>query len=109
MIGCGNPDFSKVTRDQVGCIPKSVSYHVYTGEKFKDCDNIDYSSRGATGDTIVMTIDMRPFKSRLSFSKNGNDMGTAFLGLSYWGDIYIMFSLWEIGHRIKVVKYEVVE
>ena len=56
-----------------------------------------------------MTIDLRPFKNTVSFTKNGLDMGIAFMGLNYWGsEIYIMVDLWGKGGRIKVTKYEVI-
>jgi hypothetical protein len=37
------------------------------------------------GDTITMTIDLRPYEGTVSYSKNGLPMGIAFSGLNYWG------------------------
>ena len=57
-----------------------------------------------------MTIDLRPQTGgQVSFAKNGVDMGVAFSGLSYWGDIYIMFSICDVNHRVKVVNYAVLQ
>ena len=60
----------------------------------KDVDYVTYGSPAYAGDTIEMTIDLRPFKNKVSFSKNGVSYGPAFSGLNYWGDVYIMFSFY---------------
>jgi hypothetical protein len=76
----------------------------------KDGDLIDYASPTVSGDKITMTVDLRTYKNKVSFARNGYDLGVAFSGLNYWGDdIYIMFSIWQINHRIKIIKYEVEE
>ena len=84
-------------------------YHLHSGRKCQGGDYNVYATPAATGDTVTMIVDLRPFKGRLSFEKNGRDLDTAYLGLNYWGDIYLMFSIWDVGHMIKVIKYEVTE
>ena len=87
-----------------------MSYHPYNGEKYINGDYIDYASQAITGDTITMTVDLRPFKKTVSFAKNRISLGRAFGGLNFWGDqIYIMISIGVVGHRIKIPRYEVQE
>ena len=35
-----------------------------------------------------MTIDLRPYKGWVSYTKNGQDLGIAFSGLEDWGQIF---------------------
>ena len=57
-----------------------------------------------------MSIDLRPYKNEVSYAKNGVSMGIAFSGLNDWGeDIYIMFTLFDVGDRLKITGYTVVE
>ena len=109
MVGCGKGDFSNIPNNSIGVLPNTIAYHLYSGQKCQGGDYNVYATPAATGDTVTMIVDLRPFKGRLSFEKNGRDLDTAYLGLNYWGDIYLMFSIWQIGHRIKVIKYEVTE
>ena len=109
MFGCGKGEFGQLSSDFVGNIPNTVSYHLRYGSKFRQGSWwVPYASPAVAGDTIEMTIDLRPQTGgQVSFAKNGLDMGVAFSGLSYWGDIYIMFSILSVNHRIKVVSYTV--
>ena len=109
MFGCGKGEFDKLSSDFVGKIPNTVSYYLKNVSKFNQRSLwVPYASPAVAGDTIEMTIDLRPQTGgQVSFAKNGLDMGVAFSGLSYWGDIYIMFSIGDVNHRIKVVSYTV--
>ena len=108
MFGCGKAQFSSTLRSQhVGQFDDSVSYYTSNGYKHKNGDAIDYSSPAMAGDTITMTIDLRPFRNTVSYAKNGLPMGIAFSGINVWGDVYIMFSLAHINERIQIVSYEV--
>ena len=110
MIGCGKAQFTDTLRNQyVGHFPNSVGYYTHNGEKYKNGDNIDYSSGTNAGDTITMTIDLRPFENTVSFAKNGLPMGIAFSGIDVWGDVYIMFSVGVVNERIQIGSYEVQE
>jgi len=96
-----------LANEYVGKIPNTVSYHVRWGDKYKGGDSVDYASPALVGDKITMTIDLRLYKNRVSFAKNGNNMGVAYSGLNFWGsEIYPMFSILKVGHRIKVLNYE---
>ena len=100
---------STLPRTDVGYRGNSVGYRVPSGTKVINGDDIAYASPAIAGDTISMTIDLRPFKNTVSFAKSGRDMGIAFMGLNYWGrDIYIMVDMWGRGGRIKVTNYEVI-
>ena len=108
MIGCGKAQFSHILQTQyVGLFDNSVSYYSANGTKFKNADSIPYASPARAGDTITMTIDLRPFRNTVSYAKNGLPMGIAFSGINVWGDVYIMFSLAHINERIQIVSYEV--
>ena len=109
IIGCGKGgNLSTMPNTVVGYRPNSVGYRVPFGTKLINGDSDDYATPANAGDTVSMTIDLRPFKNTVAFAKNGIDMGIASMGLNYWGrDIYIMVNLWAKGGRIKVTNYEV--
>ena len=87
-----------------------MSYHPLNGEKYKSGDAIDYASTAIAGDNITMIVDLRAYRNTLSFEKNGLAMGTAFGGLNVWGaNIYIMFTIGSVGHRISITDYQVIE
>ena len=87
-----------------------VSYFTINGNKCKQYDQVTYASRAFEGDNITMVIDLRPFKKRVSYTKNGLPLGIAFGGLGDWGDnVYIMFGIHYVNHRLKIVEYEVEE
>ena len=112
LIGCGKAQFTDTLSNQhVGQFPNSVGYYTGNGKKYKNNDGIDYSYGAIAGDTITMTIDLRPFENTVSFAKNGLPMGIAFSGIDVWGDVYIMFSLGYgyVGQRIQIGSYEVQE
>ena len=56
-----------------------------------------------------MMVDLRSEEYSLSYAKNGLDMGVAFGGLNYLGEeeVYMIIWLNKVGHRIRIVDYEV--
>jgi len=71
---------------------------------------VDYTTPLIQGDTVTMTIDLRPYNNTVSFARNDLDLGVAFAGLNMWkGDIYIMFGIHAVDHRMRIVNYEVLE
>ena len=102
-IGCGRLDKTNEGIDGVGLATD-------TGLKWNKNGPDAYSSPAIAGDKIKMTIDMRPMKYTLSFAKNNLDLGIAYGGLNlYRSDIYIYFGINQVGHRIKVIDYKVIE
>ena len=57
-----------------------------------------------------MTIDLRPYENKVSYAKNGVPLGVAYSGLDNWKtDIYIMFSLYYLHDRVRIIDYYVAE
>ena len=110
-IGCGKKNIDlMMTKGDLFEYPNTVFYSTVHGMKYRDKTWADYASRSYAGDNITMTIDLRPFVGEVSYARNGLDMGVAFSGLNDWGtDVYIMFSLHVLGHRLDIVDYSVQE
>ena len=45
----------------------------------------------------------------MSFEKSEKPLGVAFSGLNDLGDIYVMFTLYYVGHSLKALDYKVTE
>ena len=57
-----------------------------------------------------MIIDLRPYKKHVSYARNGFPMGIAYGGLADWGEnVYIIFGIHYVNHRLKIIEYEVQE
>jgi hypothetical protein len=111
VFGCGQGFKSDILTGKF-CgqvtLPKTVGYSPWQGLKLRNNDYIPYGPPSTAGDTITMTIDLRPFKNTVSFAKNGLPMGIAFAGLNNWDtDIYILFSIFNVNDRIRITGYSV--
>eukprot|EP00178_Gracilaria_changii_P001998 TRINITY_DN12917_c0_g1_i1.p1 TRINITY_DN12917_c0_g1~~TRINITY_DN12917_c0_g1_i1.p1 ORF type:complete len:107 (+),score=2.83 TRINITY_DN12917_c0_g1_i1:141-461(+) len=81
MFGCGKKNTGLCASQYVGQIPNTVSYYASNGLKQKNSITAAYGTAAVAGDTITMTIDLRPFENTVSFARNNLDMGIAFSGL----------------------------
>lgn len=110
MIGVGVlPDATILRTQYVGLFPNSVAFSPFTGKKVFYGGFVDYSTPCVNGDTITMTVDLRPYQNTVEYAKNGLSMGVAFAGLNMWaGEIYLMFSIHAMTHRLRVTNYSVV-
>ena len=118
MIGCGKDLSDLLSTQHVGQFPNSVALSTLTGKKYKNGQPVDYISSVGYSDTVVtLTIDLRPFESTVSYSIDRSYKGIAYSGINYWGDVYVMFSLKNVGSKISidgisfsdlVVKYDLI-
>jgi hypothetical protein len=79
-------------------------YGATTGYTYHDGKSDSrYGQKMVTGDVISVTLDMD--EGTLSFSRNGEDLGVAFRGLS-GREVYPAISLYDAGDRVRVQEIE---
>ena len=111
LLGCGRGHMSDILNSQfAGQLPQTIGYHPNNGAVYNQGVGVRYASTADQGDNITMTIDLRPFQNKVSFARNGLDMGVAASGIDNWNtDIYIYLSIVYADDRIRITDYYVSE
>ena len=103
MIGCGKDPSDLLSNSARRIIPQLRRSQHLTGKKYKNGQPVDYISPVGYSDTVVtLTIDLRPFESTVSYSIDRSYKEIAYSGINYWGDVYVMFSLKNVGSKISI-------